>query len=171
MSVKIGQCTNADVYLNGDNLVGRFKDFQLPDLEYKEVTHETLGQIAVLSMPGRPLQALKGKGTIDFLDRDLYPQLLNPTVTLPFALHSYVDVFNTGGVDVANSYRIVTNVTMSIRKVGGKPFKLGDAFEGEFEYVAQRFTQGVPGAKTPIVEVDVINQVHRILGQDVWPKF
>jgi len=169
-AVRIGQITQSDVYLDGNIQVGRFKDFQIPDLEWMEIKHETLGQVAVLSLPGRPLQALKGKLTIEFLDADLQPRLLNPTVFLPFALHSYVDVFGAQGVDSTSSYRVVTQVTMAIRKTSGKAFKLGDNFEGEAEYSATRFIQGIPG-KTPWTEIDVINQVNRVNGADVWPSY
>ena len=170
MSVKIGQITNSDVYDAGQSLVGRFKDFQLPDVEHTEVKHETLGQIAVLSLPGRPLKELKGKGTFDFWDIALAPRFYNPTVFIPLALHSYVDVFGESGIDVSQSFRLVTNVTIAIRKMGGKPFKLGDAFEGDFEYSATRLVQSISGQK-PILEVDVINQIHRINGVDVWSKY
>lgn len=169
-AAKIGQITQADVYLDDKSMVGRFREFTTPDLEWQEVEHETLGQIAVLSLPGRPLKKLTGKMTIEYLDSDLYPRLYLPNVFLPFALHSYVDIFNSVGVDKDNSYRVVTSVTIAIRKVGGRAFKLGDRFEGECEWSAQRFVQGVPG-QTPWVELDVINQVNRVNGVDVWSQY
>ncbi|MFT4098177.1 MAG: phage major tail tube protein [Rhodoblastus sp.] len=170
-AVKIGQATNADVYLDGGALIGRFKDFQLPEGEYQEIKHETLGQIAVLSLPGRTLKEMKGKMTIDFLDVDLYPRLLNPTKALPLQVHSYVDVFGPDGVDLAASYRVVTSVTCFVRKVGGKAFKLGDAFEGEAEYSATRLIQTVSGKDTPLLEIDVLSQINRINGVNVWATY
>lgn len=170
MSVKIGQITNADVYTEGNSLVGRFKDFQIPEIEQAEIKHETLGQIAVLSLPGRPLKEMKGKGTLDFFDAALMPAIYNPTVAMKLALHSYVDVFGPDGLDARQSHRLVTNVSIMIRKVGGKAFKLGDAFEGEFEYSCLRFVQGLPG-QAPIIEADVMNQVYRVNGKDVWPLY
>lgn len=170
MSAKIGQITQADIYLEDKSMVGRFRDFTTPDLEWMEVEHETLGQVAVLSLPGRPLKKITGKATLEYLDSDLYPRLYNPTVFLPLALHSYVDLFNSAGVDRDNSYRVVTSVTLAIRKVGGRAFKLGERFEGEIEWSATRFVQGKPG-ETPWAEIDVINQVCRVNGADVWSNY
>ncbi len=169
-ATRIGQITQADVYLDDKSLVGRFKDFTTPDIEWQEIEHETLGQIAALSLPGRPLKKLTGKFTIEYLDDALYPRLYNPTVFFPFALHSYVDVFDAAGLSKDASYRVVTNVTIAIRRVGGHAFKLGEKFEGEAEWSATRFVQGVPGA-TPWVEYDVMNQVARNNGVDIWSQY
>jgi len=169
-AVKIGQITNANVYLDGTALVGRFKDFSPPAVEYMEVKHETLGQIAVISLPGRTLKELTGKLTIDFLDPDLYPRLCNPTVPITFSLNSYVDVFDSAGLNAANSFRLVTMITMLIRKLDGKPFKLGESFEGDAEYSALRFVQTLSNSSTPLREIDVMRQVNNVMGQPVWPN-
>jgi phage tail tube protein FII len=169
-AVKIGQITNADVYYGNQILVGRFKEFGLPDLEYTEVKHETLGQIAVLSVPGRPLKEMKGKAVLDFLDPELVVDVYNPTKGLKFALHSYLDVFDANGLDLPKSGRLITNVTIMVRKSGGKAFKLGDNFEGEIEFTCNRFVQGLAD-QTPIREIDVFSQVNRIAGKDVWPTY
>jgi P2 family phage contractile tail tube protein len=169
-AVKIGQITQCDVYLAGNIQVGRFKDFTCPDLDWMEIEHDTLGQVAMLSLPARPLKKLTGKMTIEFLDLDLQPQLLNPTAFLPLSLNSYVDVFGSAGLDAPNGYRVVTQVTCAIRKTSGGTMKLGQNYSGDAEYSCTRFVQGIPG-KTPWVEVDVINQICNVNGQPVWPTY
>ena len=43
MSTAIHQIVNANVYMNGNSLLGKAKEFKLPDIEFEFIEHKGLG--------------------------------------------------------------------------------------------------------------------------------
>ena len=43
--IKINKLTNANVYLNGINLLGRAEEVQLPQIKHKLAEHKALGMV------------------------------------------------------------------------------------------------------------------------------
>lgn len=169
--VKIGQITNAAVYVRDQELVGRFKEFSPPEIEYETVKHSTLGSVAELELPGRMVKSMKGKGTFDFLDSSLVPEFYDPRVAVPLMIEGYCDVFDGNGLNTGAGYRVITHISLSVYKHGGKAFKLGEAFEGEFDYVARRCVMKFSDRAAPFIEIDAINQINKLNGADVFSRY
>ncbi len=170
MPAQFGQTTAYDCYLNDVELIGRISDFSDPDHEWETVDHNTLGASVMLSTPGRTLKAMTGKFSIDFPSADLFPALYDPTKFLKFRLVPFVDIWNQDGIDTDKSFRLIVNITVAIRKVGGGLFKTGEKMRGDAEYSMMRYVKGPPG-QTPWREIDVMNQVNNKDGQPVWPQY
>ena len=43
--IKINKLTNANVYMNGVNLLGRAEEVQLPQIKHKMAEHKALGMV------------------------------------------------------------------------------------------------------------------------------
>lgn len=169
MVQKIGQITNANLYLNEVDLKGRVAEFDLGDFGSTEVEHKALGMIGVLKLPGRPVEAIEGKASFEWLDGDVEMMLLNPTRTLRFQLHSYVDVFDADGLNAEQSHTLITHVGCLPLKRSGVAGKLGEQMGAEHALSITYFMQKVYGAGTPIVEYDGFNQIYNVGGVPVWP--
>lgn len=169
MTQKIGQITNADIYLGDANVRGRVAEFDPGEIGHQDVEHDTLGMIGVLKLPGRPLQAIEGKISFKWLDEEIERQLLNPTKFPKIQLHSYVDVFDEDGLNAEKSHTLVTHIGFSSLKRGGMSAKLGDPMGTEYDISIHNFVQKVYGAATPIIEFDVFNGIYKVNGEDVWP--
>lgn len=168
--IKVGHITNADLYLGTMRLIGRTKEFEIPEFSHKMVTHEALGMIGVLELPSRAVDALKAKVVFEYLDHDVERQVLNPTLTHRWQLHSYVDVFGADGLDRQKSHKLISNVSLMFGKSNGLSHKLGEMIEREIECSVTAFTQKVTSSDVPIIEYDVFAGIYRINGQDVWPQ-
>ncbi|MCC2099164.1 MAG: phage major tail tube protein [Hyphomicrobiales bacterium] len=169
MARKIGQITNADVYLDGDNVLkGRVAEFDMGEIGSTEVEHKTLGMIGVLKLPGRPVEAIEGKITFEWLDEEVERLLINPTKRHNIQLHSYVDVFDEEGLNVEKSLTLVTHVGFMTMKSGGKSAKLGETMGVEHTITVPTFMQKVYGDATPIVEFDAWNGIYNVNGEPVW---
>lgn len=46
MSTAIHQIVNANVYMSGNSLLGKAKEFKLPDIEFEFIEHKGLGATA-----------------------------------------------------------------------------------------------------------------------------
>lgn len=169
MVQKIGQITNADLYLNGEDVKGRVKEFSPGDIGHTEVEHKALGMIGVLKLPGRPVEAIDGKISFDWLDEALERVLMNPTKRHVIQMHSYVDVFDADGLNAEKSHTLVTHVGFHVIKRSGLTAKLGDAMAGEHAITITSFSQKVYGDSTPIVEFDIFAGIYKVNGEDVWP--
>lgn len=170
MSVRMGQTTKYDIYREDRAMIGRILDFEEPPLEFMEVEQNTLGQEVELSLPGRTLKKLGGKVKFAFLDTDLCPDIYIPNRFMKWRLVPFVDVFGPEGVIDDDSYRVNIDITIAVRRVGGGALKNGEKFEGEFDYSVTRYVKGRPG-EIPWREIDVINQVNRVNGVDVWGRY
>lgn len=170
MVLKIGQITNADLYVNGEDVKGRVDEFDMGDIGSTEIEHATLGMIGVLKLPGRPVEAITGKIGFEWLDAELERQLLNPTKRHNVQLHSYVDVFDQDGLNSEKSHTIVTHIGFHTMKRGNGTAKLGDAMGTGHDITIPKFIQKVYGDAVPIVEFDVFSGVYNINGEPVWPN-
>ncbi|KQI69383.1 phage tail protein [Loktanella sp. 3ANDIMAR09] len=169
MVQKIGQITNADLYLNGTDVKGRVSSFEMDGEETTEIEHNTLGMVAVLALPARPLKALKGKIAFDWLDEELERTLMNPTKRHTAQLHSYVDIFDENGLNLDKSHTLVTHVGFHFMKRSGFKPALGEKVGVEHAITIPSFSQKVYGGATPIIEVDVFAGIYNVNGEPVWP--
>ena len=60
---------NANVYIDGDNLLGKAGEFKLPDLEYSQDEYKGLGMVGTIKLPSG-VEALEGEITWN----SLYPE-------------------------------------------------------------------------------------------------
>ena len=169
MVQKIGQITNADLYLNSTDVKGRVAEFTPDDLSLTEVEHKTLGMIGVLKLPGRPVDAIGAKIKFAWLDEAIERGLINPTKRQTIQMHSYVDVFDETGLNVEKSHTLVTHVGFQLMSHGLLSGKIGDAVGVEHSITIPSFSQKVYGDSTPIVEFDVFASIYNVNGEAVWP--
>lgn len=170
MARKNGQITQADCYINEVDVCGRVAELDLGEISHTEVEHQTLGMIGILKLPGRPVEAIEGKITFEWLDEEVSRSILNPTKMHKLQLHSYVDVFDAEGLSREKSHTLVTHLGFQTMKTGGRTAKLGENLGQEHDISISVFKQSVYGADTPIIEFDAWNNIYRINGEDVWPR-
>jgi len=167
--IKIGHISNADMYMNNNRLVGRVKEFDIGDFTTKVVSHEALGMIGVIEIPARGVEAIESTITFNFLDHEVERLVINPTKTVRWTMHSYVDVFDASGLVEASSHRLIT--TVALQFVGRSSFghTLGEMLNHELECRTQTITQKISTSEVPLLEYDPFAGVYRINGENVWP--
>ncbi|KEY05838.1 MULTISPECIES: phage major tail tube protein [Brucella] len=170
MARKIGQITQADCYINEVDVCGRVAELDLGEIAHAEVEHQTLGMIGILKLPGRPVQAIEGKISFEWLDEEVSRNILMPTKVHKLQLHSYVDIFDGEGLNAERSHTLVTHIGFQMMKTGGRTAKLGENLAQEHDISISTFKQSVYGGDTPIIEFDAWNNIYRINGADVWPR-
>lgn len=167
--IRVGHVTQADIYVNGNRLIGRVKEFEIPEFGHKMVSHEALGMIGILDLPSRAVEALKGKIVFDYLDYEADMMMLNPTKVHSWQLHSYVDVFGPGGLDTVRSHKRILTVGVMFAKSNGLSIKLGENVERELEVTVPSLIDRVTSLSNPLLEYDAFNGIYRINGENVWP--
>lgn len=170
--IKIGQTTNADVYLDGNRYVGRIKEFELDKLAYERVEHSALGMVGKAKLPARTLEAIEAKINFSWLETEtmLMTALPNRAVTLQF--EKYVDVFDDTGIVIDQGYRIITTVSLLFAEESMDAFKNGDDPIGrELECSVIRLVVKSTETDQFIREFDLFQNINRVNGTDVWPRY
>ncbi|VEI47046.1 phage major tail tube protein [Actinobacillus equuli] len=49
MSIAINQIVNANVYINGNSLMGKAQEFKIPDIEFESIEHKGLGLVGTIN--------------------------------------------------------------------------------------------------------------------------
>lgn len=167
--IRVGQITNAAVYLNSNLLLGRVKEFEIPEFSYKMVTHEALGMIGIIELPSRAVDALSGKITFDYVDPEVDMEVMNPTTVHRWDLRSRVDVFDAGGLNRDLTYRRTISIGAMFKKSDALSFKLGENVERPIEISVISLIDKVSNLSVPLMEYDPFNNIHNINGVPVWP--
>lgn len=167
---KIGQITAGDCYINEVDVCGRVSELDFGEIAHAEIEHQTLGQIGILKLPGRPVQAIDGKIGFEWLDEEVSRIILMPNRVHRLQVHSYVDIFDADGVNAQASHTLVTHIRFMTMKTGGRTAKLGENLAQEHDISIQAFKQSVYGNETPIIEYDGWNNIYNINGEPVWPR-
>ncbi|WP_310620886.1 phage major tail tube protein [Flexibacterium corallicola] len=167
---RYGLMTNAEVYLDDNSLVGIAKEFKMPKIEWKTQDIETLGQVAVYKAPTRTLEALEGSITFSHIVPEIAERSYDPTKSMTLQLHSFVDVNNEDGLDLENSYTLITIMTMRVFSTEFGGSKLGDLEEIETGFSCSRLVQRVHDSDKKLLEVDVFSNKARNSSGDFWRR-
>mgnify|MGYP001801119906 CR=1 FL=1 len=165
----LSQITNAKVYDQDNVLSGLVEKFSIEGRKNTTVTHKTLGQVGILELPARPIQAIKGKVMANHLDRELDVSMMNPTVLQDWQMHKKVDVSDAGGFSAEKSHTLVWHAKFYVIGDDGSDMELGEKAQLEYEISCPFLSIGVLGDADPLWMLDVYNDIHTINGQNVWP--
>jgi P2 family phage contractile tail tube protein len=170
--IRIGQTTNADVYLDGSRLVGRIKEFEVDKVAYERVTHEALGMVGKVKLPGRTLEPIDAKITFSWLETELMLRTALPNRGMAFQFEKFVDIFDQGGLVAGEGYRIITYATLLFAEEAMDAFKNGDdAIGREHECSVIRYVVKSTESDVFIREFAPFENINRVNGADVWPAY
>lgn len=168
-TIRVGQITNADIYLNDNRLLGRVKEFEVPEFKYKIVQHEALGMIGMAELPSRAVEALKGKINFDYIDSELDSQMINPTKVHYWTMRTRVDIFDAQGLNRDKTHRRVMTIGAMFEQSSALKLKLGENTNREIQVSVISLVDKVSTQDVPLLEFDLFNNILRINGEDVWP--
>ena len=169
--VKLGQVTNSDVYIDGNQIVGRVREFSIEGVTYEEVEHKALGMIGGVNLPGRTLEPMKATIAFDWLDSEVMRKTARPNKVVTMQFQSFVDVFDQSGVNASLGYRLITSVDLLFGSSTIDAFKHGENSGEELEASVLRLVITTSKTTVPIREISVADNINRADGVDVWPTY
>ncbi|KQI68000.1 hypothetical protein AN189_13100 [Loktanella sp. 3ANDIMAR09] len=163
------QITDAEVYFGEEGLVGVSATVDIPNLETTQIEHETLGSVGVLKLPARGLSALDMTIELMYPEPEIMKWSYDPTASVLMQFHEPLDVFGPEGLDRTRSTKLVT--VCRVRPVNNEASQLKrkDPRKLTIPAVATSFLQRIYTEQTPLVEIDLIANIHKVGGRNVWP--
>jgi len=169
--IKLGQVTNADVYMDGAQIIGRIDEFKIEGVGYKEVKHEALGMIANVELPGRTLEPMKAKIKFAWLDEAVMRKTALPNRVVNFQTQQYVDIFDSDGLVIEQGHRLITSLGVLFRQSDLDAIKNGEKAGDDLECSVVRLRVTTSRSSVPIREISVFDNINRADGKDVWPTY
>ena len=164
--IEINKLTNANVYLNGNNLLGRAEEVQLPQIKHKMAEHKALGMVG-------SAEFFSG---IDKMECKIKWNALYPNV-----LKACADPFNAVMIQVRASLETY-NGTGRISEVPATAFLIGTFNEfplgtikpqenAEYETTLAVTYAKLIVDKQEIFEIDVLQNIYKVGLTDVLSQF
>ena len=110
---QINAIYNANVYLDGNNLLGKAGEFKLPEFEIGQDEYKALGMVGTIKLPNG-VEALEGEITWNSFYPDVFTQVYSPFKAVQMMVRANVQVFNAAGL--AQEVPMVTMVTATFSK-------------------------------------------------------
>jgi P2 family phage contractile tail tube protein len=164
--IEINKLTNANIYMNGNNLLGRAEEVQLPQIKHKMAEHKALGMIGSAEFfAGIEKMECKIKWNA------LYPNVLrtcaNPFTATMIQVRASLETYNGTGR--------ISEVPATAFLIGTfKEFPLGNIKPGdnaEFETTMAVTYAKLIVDKEELFEIDILQNIYKVGSIDMLSLF
>lgn len=168
---QINAIYNANVYLDGNNLLGKAGEFKLPEFEIGQDEYKALGMVGTIKLPNG-VEALEGEITWNSLYPEVAAKANHPFKAAQLMVRSNLQTFDARGL--VKEVAVVTTVTATFSKNGLGGLKPKEKSEQASTYQATEIRQMVDGRETlyynafkniyRVDSVDVLAQMRKNIG-------
>lgn len=160
--IQINKLINANIYMNGNNFLGRAEEVQLPQIKHKMAEHKALGMI------GSP----EFFSCVDKLEckikwNSLYPDVLktcaNPFISTAIQVRASLETYNGSGR--ISEVPAVAYISGTFKEFPLGTIKPGDNAEYETTMAVTYAKLVVNGEE--IFEIDVLENIYKVGAVDI----
>lgn len=159
--IEINRITNANIYIAGNNLLGRASEIKLPDISMIMQEHKALGMVGKIELPAG-FDKLEGEIKWNSFYRDVMLTAGNPYKALALQCRSSVDRYNSQGR--VDEIPLVTHLTIMFKKNPLGTFKQHENPDFSSSFSCTYVKQVVDGED--LLELDYLANIFRVGGID-----
>ncbi|PIQ25419.1 phage major tail tube protein [bacterium (Candidatus Blackallbacteria) CG13_big_fil_rev_8_21_14_2_50_49_14] len=164
--IAINRLTNANVFFEGNSLLGRVEEITLPEIKVKTAEHKALGMVgSIEAFAG--FEKLEGKIKWSSLYPDAMKKTANPFKSVQIQVRGSLESWT--GQGRSEQKKVVINLTVAFKKFPGGNFKPQDNVELETDFACYYMKQTVNGED--IVEIDVLENIYKAGGVDMLATY
>lgn len=161
MSIQINKLSNANVYIDGNSLLGRVKEIELPEVTQKMIDHNALGMIGVIELP-TGFEKMEGKIMWNSFYQDAFLKVSDHTATFPIQLRGNLETYNNEKLEKEVAYVVYMNIRF--KKIPTGSFKQHENVEMESEFACYSIKVEIDGSE--VLEFDPVSNIYRVNGED-----
>jgi P2 family phage contractile tail tube protein len=165
--LKINSLTNCNAYVNGANWLGRLSEFTSPEVKARVGEHRGLGMVGTLEVPGGGLEAMEFGLKFASFYPECWREVYHPRIALRVQVRASIEQYTAGGLTAETGLQV--NVTGFYKSGNMGSFKQHEQVQPEGKFTCHYFQVVAGGVE--VVEVDVVNNIHRVAGVDVLSQF
>ena len=167
MAVNLKRLQEANVYLNGNSLLGQTEEIKLPDFTSKMSEHKAVGMVASIE-----LFAGIDKMNAEFKWNSYFPNTLaaaaNPFAAVDMQVRSSLRTFGGAG-EVTGEVPVVVYLKGTFSKGATGTFKHHDPADIPTTMSVKYMRQVVDGKD--ILEIDAMNNIFKVNGVDLLAQY
>lgn len=164
--ISVNRLTNANVYVNGNNLLGRVQEIELPVVKQKMAEHKALGMVGSVEFFAG-LEKLEAKLTWNSFYADAMKTAADPSKTVQLQVRSSLETYDSTGR--SGEVPVVVFMTAQHKDFPLGNYKQHDNVELVSMLSVTAFRLEVDGAN--ILEIDVLSNIYKVDGTDILAKY
>ena len=165
-AVTVKRVTNANVYVDGNSILGTVEEATLPDIKYKLSEHKALGMIGVVEFFSG-IDKLEAKLKWNSFYADVLAKFANPFKTLSIQVRASIETYGAAGR--TEEKPLVAYMTVQATNFPAGSFKQHDNVELESTLGVTYYKLVIDGKD--IVEIDVMSNIYKVSGSDVLANY
>lgn len=166
MSLKVNRLTNANVYLNGNNLLGQAAEINLPEIKHMMSEHQALGMVGKVELFAG-IDKMEAKIKWNSFYADTIKSVANPTVALQLQCRGNVETYEAAGR--TDQKAAVCYFTGFAKNIPTGNFKQHDNVELETMFTVTYVKLEI-GAVV-LYELDVLSNTFKVNGVDILADY
>ena len=163
---EINAIYNANVYLNGNNLMGQAAEFKMPEIEISQDEHKGLGMVGTIKLPSG-VEALEGEITWNSIYPAVAEKAYHPFKAAQLMVRGNLQTFNAQGLKEEVPVVVTATVMFSKNAVG--TFKPKEKSEHPTTFQAHEIRMVIAGRET--LYYNAFTNVYRVGGVDALSQF
>ena len=124
--IQINRVTNANIYIDGNNLLGRAEEVKLPDVSAMLAEHKALGMVGKIELPSG-FDKLEGEIKWNSFYKEVARVMANPFKAVQLQCRSSIETYGSQGR--TDEVAMVTYLTVMFKKNPLGTFKQHDPAE------------------------------------------
>ena len=165
--IEVKKITNANIYLDGNNLLGRAEEVSLPTVKAKMVDHAALGLVGVPEFPSGIEKLDGGKIKWASLYPEVFAKAANPFVVYDLQVRGNLETYNSRGR--VSEEPVVALLSASFKTLPMGQYKPRDNAEFETD-LAVHYIKLIAGG-IEVLEIDVLANIWRANGMDMLTNY
>lgn len=166
MAVSINRITNANIYLDGGNQLGKSEEVKLPEVAQKMVEHKALGMVGMIELPAG-VEKMTGEVKWSSFYKDVAKKVANPYAFLNLQIRANIETYSAQG-RVAQT-PLVVFLTVAFTKLPLGSFKQHDNAEFTSPFSCYYIKCVMDGED--IVEFDALSNIYKVGGVDLLAAY
>lgn len=165
-NLEVNRVTNANVYINGNSLLGKAEEIDLPKIVSKMAEHKALGMAGSIELPAG-FEKMEGRIKWNSYYKDVMAKMANPyeyhSIQCRSSVESYTAAGRTGEVPMV----VFMNAQFKSIPLGN--FKQHDNVEMESNIAVTYVKVEIDGES--VVEFDAIANIYKVNGVDILANY
>jgi len=160
--IQINRLTNANIYMDGNNLLGRAEEIQLPQIKHKMADHKALGMVGSAEFFAG-IDKLESKIKWNALYPEVLKKAANPFKAVQIQARASLETYNSMGK--LAEVPAIAYLTGTFKEFPLGNLKPGDNAEYETTMSVNYAKLIVAGEE--IFEIDILENIYKVDGIDI----
>lgn len=159
--IQLNRVTNANIYVDGNCLLGKAEEIKLPDITAMMSEHKALGMVGKIELPSG-FEKLEGEIKWNSFYRDVWLKMNNAYSMVQLQVRSSVETY--GAMGRMQQQPLVTFLSVMFKKNPMGTFKQNDNAEFSSSFACYYIKQQLAGED--LLELDTLANIYKVGGVD-----